>query len=86
MLMPAPARLACSFKITDFVDRAAVNAHPNVKFRMTLQRLTDFHRAQHRRFRTGAKNQRATVASWQAQKFAFRFRDAELLRSAHDLF
>ena len=73
-------------QITDFIDRAAVNAHPNVKFGMTLQRLTDFHCAQHRRFRTGAKNQRATVASRQAQKFPFRLRDAELLRSADDRF
>ena len=30
-------------QVADFIDRAAVNAHPDVKFRMTLQRLTNFH-------------------------------------------
>ena len=32
-------------QVADFIDRAAVNAHPDVKFGMTLQRLTNFHRA-----------------------------------------
>ena len=48
-------------QISDFVDRAAVNAHPDLKLRMTLQRLANFQRAQDRRFRTVSKNERATV-------------------------
>mgnify|MGYP003693942733 CR=1 FL=1 len=43
MLMPAPATIGLFVQVTDFTDRAAVNAHPDVKFRMTLQRLTNFH-------------------------------------------
>jgi hypothetical protein len=50
-------------QITDFIDRAAVNAHPHVKFGMTLQRLANFHCAQHRRFGASAENKCATIAS-----------------------
>ena len=49
--------------IGDFADRTAVNSHAHPKFGMTLQLLADLHRAQHRRFRAVAKNERATVAS-----------------------
>jgi hypothetical protein len=52
---------------------------------MIPQRLADLDRAQHRCFRGGAKNQRATIAGWQAQK-SLRLGDAELLGSAHDRF
>ena len=45
MLMPAPAMIGLFVQVADFIDRAAVNAHPDVKFGMTLQLLTDFHRA-----------------------------------------
>jgi hypothetical protein len=45
------------------IDRAAVNTHPDAKFRMTLQRFADFDGAQNRRLGIIAKNQRATVAS-----------------------
>ena len=72
-------------QVGDFIDRAAVNSHSHVKFGMIFQCLADFQRAQHRRFRTGAKNERAAVAGRQAQQLAFRFGDTELLRSAHDL-
>ena len=39
MLMPAPAMLALFVHIGHFVDRAAVNAHPHVQFRMFSQCL-----------------------------------------------
>ena len=50
MLIPAPAMFACSFEISDFVDRTAVNAHADAKFGMIFQRLADLERAQDRRF------------------------------------
>ena len=49
-------------QISDFIDRAAVNAHPHLKFGMIFQLLADLQRAENRRFRTVAKNQRAAVA------------------------
>ena len=49
-------------EVGNFVDRAAMNSHADAKLGMTLQCLADFQRAQNRRFRTVAKNQRATVA------------------------
>ena len=73
-------------QITDFIDRAAVNAHADAQFRMALQRLADFQSAQRRRLRSVAKNQRAAVPGRQAQEFAFRFSAAELLCSTHDFF
>src|SRR5438132_195361 len=52
---------------------------------MIPQRLADLQCASHRRFRAGAKNQRATVACRQTEELAFCFRDAELLGAAYDL-
>ena len=49
-------------EVGNFVDRPAVNSHSNAKLRMTLQCLADFQRAKSWRFRTVAKNKRATVA------------------------
>ena len=52
----ASAGDVCLFvKIGDFVDRAAVNSHAHLKFRMTLERLANFQRAQNRRFRSVRK-------------------------------
>ena len=85
MLMPAPAMLACSFRIIDFIDRTAVNTHPHSKFRMTLQRLADLDRAQDRRFGIGAKDQRTAIAGWQAEQFARCFGDPKLLGCPNDL-
>src|SRR5438874_13059453 len=86
MLIPAPAILACSFRSTDFIDRAAVNAHPHPQFGMTFEFPANLDRAEDRRFRAGAENERATVTSGQAEQFTFPFSQAELLRAAHDLF
>jgi hypothetical protein len=51
---------------------------------MTFELLANLNRAPDRRFGAGAKNKRATVARRQAEQFAFRFSEAELLRAAHD--
>src|SRR4029077_2651787 len=53
---------------------------------MILQLPADLQRAQYRRFWTVSKDECATVASRQAQEFAFRFSGAELLGTAHNLF
>ena len=73
-------------QVSDFVNRAAVNSHPDPKLGMALQRLAIS--IAHSTGASGlvAKNERATIAGGQAQQFAFRFGQAELLRSAHDLF
>jgi len=47
--------------VGDFVHRAAVNSHPELKTRRVLQRPGDFQRALGRSFRTVAKNQCNTV-------------------------
>ncbi len=71
-------------QILDFIDRSTVNAHPDAQFRMALQSLADFQSAQGRGFRSVAKNQCAAIPGRQAQEFAFRFGEANLLRSTHD--
>ena len=83
---PSAGNVGLLIQVGDFVNRAAVNAHPHFEFRMTLERFTDLHSAKNRRFRAGAKNERATVARRQAQQLAFCLGQTELLRAAHDLF
>src|ERR1700720_3342918 len=51
---------------------------------MILEGLADLQRAQDRRLRIISENKRATVTGWQTQQFAFRFRQADLLRSANN--
>src|SRR5438094_147440 len=53
---------------------------------MTFELPANLDRAQDRGFGASAENERAAVSSGQAQQFAFRFSQAELLRAAHDLF
>src|SRR5438477_3658794 len=53
---------------------------------MFLQLFGNLQGAENRRFGAGAENERATVASGQAEQFAFRFSQTELLRAAYDLF
>src|SRR5713226_5731372 len=50
-------------QVGDFIYRAAVNSHADVKLWLFLELLADFQRAQNWRFRTVAKNERATIAS-----------------------
>ena len=85
-LMPAPAMFACSFRSRDFVDRTAVNSHPNTKFGMTLQCLTNFLIAQRiGGFEVVAKHQCATVPVGK-RTICLRFRRAEMLGAADDAF
>src|SRR6266480_1321053 len=72
-------------QISDFIDRTAVNSHSYLKLRMTFQLLADLERAQRGRFRTGAKNQRATVPCRQTHQLSFCFGETELVRPAYDL-
>src|SRR6266480_5186972 len=50
-------------QISDFIHRTAVNSHSHLKFGMAFEFLANLKRAENRRFRTGAENKRATVAS-----------------------
>ncbi len=50
-------------QVGNFIYRAAVNSHADVKLWLFLELLADFQRAQNWRFRTVAKNERATIAS-----------------------
>jgi len=43
------------------IDRPAVNAHPQLDVRKTLQRLADLQRAAHRLFWATEKNQRHAI-------------------------
>ena len=72
-------------QVGDFVDRATVNSHTDVKFGMIFQFLANFQRTQDRRFQTASKNERAAIACRQTHQLAFRRSETELLCSAHDL-
>jgi hypothetical protein len=52
---------------------------------MFSQFPADLYRAQHWRFRTGAKDQRTTITSGQAKQFARPFGAPKLFGCAHDL-
>src|SRR6202030_2669575 len=70
-------------QVSDFINRPAVDAHPNRKLRMVPQRFANFDGTQNRRFQT-AEDERATVAGRQAQQFSLGFSRAKLLGTADD--
>jgi hypothetical protein len=82
---PGASDVGLLVQITDFIDRAAVNAHPHPQLGMMFQLTADLDRAQDRRFRVGAENERAAVAGGQAEQFALCFGELELLGAPHDL-
>src|SRR5260370_37197014 len=83
---PGAGNIRLLVQVTDFIDGAAVNAHPYPQFGMGFEFPANLDRAEDRRFRAGTENKRAAITSGQAEQFAFRFSEAELLRAAHDLF
>jgi hypothetical protein len=56
--------------IRDFVDRAAMNSHPELNRRMTLQRLRNLDRTLRWCFGTGAENQSHSVARRETDQFS----------------
>src|SRR2546422_10273121 len=67
--------------VGDFIDWSAMDPHPELEFRVILQRLCNLERALDRRLRTIAKNQCHPVACRQSDQFACCFRGMELLAS-----
>jgi hypothetical protein len=71
--------------ISDAINRAAVNPHPYLKLRMTVQRSANFQSASHRLFRAAKKKERHPIAGWHSNKFVACFRSAKRFRCADDL-
>jgi hypothetical protein len=71
--------------IGDPINRAAVNPHPYLKLRMTVQCSANFQSAPHRLFRAAKKKQRHPIARWHSNKFVACFRSAKAFRCADDL-
>ena len=63
----------------------AVDSHPKLQAGMFLERAADLHRALHRRFRTGVKDQRHPVAGRDLKQTARGFGLLKLLGSANNL-
>ena len=66
-------------------NRPAVDSHPKLQARMFLERAADLHRALHRRFRTGVKDQRHPVAGWDSNQTVRGFGSLKLLGGANNL-
>src|SRR5260370_4501707 len=79
-----PGNIHLVIDINHLVDRAAVNSHPYLDMRMTVQSLTDFERATHRLFRAAEKKQHHAVPSWQTNQFSTGFRIPETFCSANN--
>src|SRR6266567_218543 len=65
-------------------DRPAMNSHANGEPGMLLERTRDCHRAFHRRFQTGSKDEGHSVAGRQASQLAAGFGGTKLSGIAND--
>ena len=66
-------------------DWPAVNSHAQLKARVVLECTADLHRASRRRFRTGVKDQRHTIAGRDFKQTARGFGSLKLLGRANNL-
>jgi hypothetical protein len=71
--------------IGDPINWAAVNPHPYLKLRMTVQRSANFQSASRRLLRAAKKKERHPIAGWHSNKFVACFRGAKGFRCADDL-
>src|SRR5207248_1047973 len=79
-----PGNIHLVIDINYLIDRAAVNSHPYLDMRLTMQCLTDFQGATHRLFRAAEKKQHHPVPSWQTNQFSTGFRFPETFCSANN--
>ena len=70
--------------IDNAADWPAVDSHPKLQARMFLERAADLHRALHRRFRTGVKDQHHPVASWDPNQTVRGFGSLKLFGGANN--
>ncbi len=71
--------------IHDFIDRPAVNAHPHLHGRVSLERLGDLQSALRWPFGTVTKHQRHPIARWQPDELAGCVRSPHPFRLAHEI-
>src|SRR5215831_15328875 len=71
--------------VGDPINRPAVNPHPYLKLRMSLQCSANFQSASHRLFRTAKKKERHPIAGWHSNKFLASLRNPKTFRCTNDL-
>jgi hypothetical protein len=71
-----------------YIDHAAnwsaVDSHPKLEARMFLERAADLHRALHRRFGIGVKDQHHPIASWDPNQTVRSFGSLKLFGGANN--
>ena len=58
----SPCNVCSIIYVANFIDRAAVNAHPKLQLRILFQLLADLNRTPHGRFGTVEENERHAIA------------------------
>src|SRR5207253_3624510 len=77
---PSAGDIGSAVNINQFVDRAAVDSHPDTQFGLRFQPLAQFQGTSSRGFWTSPKDQCHAVASRQTNELAFRVGDLDLFR------
>src|SRR6266516_7714287 len=80
-----PCHIRFVVNIGDSVDRAAVNPHPQLDARVSLQSSVDLEGTAHRLLRTTVKKERHPIPCLHSHKFTVCFRRSETFCCAHDL-
>src|SRR5205809_7865870 len=75
---PSAGDVGSPVNINDFIDGAAVDAHPDTQFGLRFQPHAHFQCASRGRLRIVPKNQSHAIASWQTNELMFRLGNPEL--------
>jgi hypothetical protein len=84
MLIPAPAMFWALVDVDHFIDRSAVNPHPQRDRRMCFQSADNLQSALRRRFGISQKNKRHPVPGWKSNQFFPGLSLAKFVRSGND--
>jgi hypothetical protein len=80
-----PGHVCFLVNIGHWINRAAVNSHPQLDMRMLLQRFADLERTSHRFFRAMEKQERHPVSGRHSNQFPSLFSRPKTLGAPHDL-
>ena len=82
---PGTGNVPAFIDIQHAAHRAAVHTHAHLQLRMLVERTSYLESAFDRRLGRIVKDERHSIASWQAHQFAFRFGNLEFVSLAYHL-
>src|SRR6266516_1434260 len=80
-----PCKVRFVVNVPDSIDRAAMNAHPDLNVRTLFQGSADLKRTSHRLLWTAEKKERHPISHWHSIELAACFRRPKTFGASHNV-